>query len=57
MIDISAICARIQRLSIKHDVDALSVVGLLAVHALCEVNFAQLRVWRNVAENMRGAMA
>ncbi len=57
MIDIGSICVLIERLSIRHGVDAMAVVGLLAVHALCEVNFSELRVWRTVADKMRVAAA
>lgn len=57
MIDIGSIIVLIERLSARHGVDAMAVVGLLAVHSLCEVNFPELRVWRNVAEKMRVAIA
>ncbi len=57
MIDIGSIIVLIERLSARHGVDAMAVVGLLAVHSLCEVNFSELRVWRNVADKMRAAMA
>ena len=56
MIDIGSIIVLIERLSARHGVDAMAVVGLLAVHALCEVNFPELRVWRTVAEKMRAAV-
>jgi hypothetical protein len=55
MVDIKAVSARIRRLSAKHQVEPLAVVALLAVHALVDVDFAQLRVWRHVAESMRAA--
>ena len=57
MIDIGSIIVLIERLSARHGVDVMAVVGLLAVHSLCDVNFSELRVWRNVAEKMRAAMA
>ena len=56
MIDLGSIIVLIERLSARHGVDAMAVVGLLAVHALCDVNFTELRVWRNVAEKMRAAV-
>jgi len=57
VIDVGSICVLIERLSERHGVDAMAVVGLLAVHALCEVNFQELRVWRTVAASMRRATA
>lgn len=45
--------AYIAELSAKHDVDPLAVVGLLAVHALVDVDFPKLRLWKEVAEVMR----
>jgi hypothetical protein len=56
-VDLHSICAHVTRLSAKHEVDALAVVGLLAVHALVDVNFAQLRVWKNVAGELRQGYA
>jgi len=55
MIDIDMICATVTRLSAKHDVDPVAVVGLLAVHALVAVDFARLRLRRNVVEKLRAA--
>lgn len=57
MIDAVGVCAHILRLSTRHGVEPLAVVGLLAVHALVEANFAQLRVWRNVAAEMHQILA
>lgn len=53
MIDVAGVSAHINRLSARHGVEPLAVVGLLAVHALVDVNFAQLRVWTNIASHMR----
>jgi hypothetical protein len=55
MIDVVGVCAHIIRLSTRHGVEPLAVVGLLAVHALVAVNFRQLRVWQNVADHMHKA--
>ncbi|MCA0201292.1 MAG: hypothetical protein LCH56_10685 [Proteobacteria bacterium] len=52
MIDAVGVCAHILRLSTRHGVEPLAVVGLLAVHSLVETNFAQLRVWQKVAAEM-----
>lgn len=52
MIDVIGVCAHIIRLSARHEVEPLAVVGLLAVHALVDVNFKQLRVWKDVASHM-----
>lgn len=41
--------ARIVKLSARHDVDPFGVVGLLALHALSEVDFAKLRFWKTVS--------
>ncbi|MCC6914142.1 MAG: hypothetical protein IT566_10605 [Rhodospirillaceae bacterium] len=57
MIDAAGACAHIVRLSTRHGVEPLAVVGLLAVHALVEANFDQLRVWRNIAAEMRETLA
>ncbi len=57
MVDLVGICAHIIRLSSRHDVEPMAVVGLLAVHALVDINFAELRVWNNVADEMRGLLA
>ena len=57
MNDIDIISATVTRLSARHDVDPIAVVGLLAVHALVAVDFARLRLWRNVAEHMSAAPA
>ena len=57
MIDFAGICAHIIRLSKRHGVEPLAVVGLLAVHALVDVNFAELRVWKSVAGEMHGMLA
>jgi len=53
MVDIGGVCAHIIRLSFRHEVEPLAVVGLLAVHSLVAVDFAQLRVWKSVAARMR----
>jgi hypothetical protein len=55
MIDIDVICATVMRLSARHEVDPIAVVGLLAVHALVAVDFTRLRLWRTVAEHMSAA--
>lgn len=41
----------------RHDVEPLAVVGLLAVWALVDADFAQLRIWRNVAAAMHQSQA
>lgn len=57
MVDVVGVCAHIIRLSSRHNVEPLAVVGLLAVHALVDTNFAELRIWTNVADVMRDALA
>jgi hypothetical protein len=47
--------AHIIRLSARHGVEPLGVVGLLAVFALVEVDFARLRFWKDVAGEMVAA--
>ncbi|MHB1207502.1 MAG: hypothetical protein ACYCZX_18195 [Rhodospirillaceae bacterium] len=44
--------AHIIRLSARHGVEPLGVVGLLAVYALVEVDFTRLRFWKDVASAM-----
>lgn len=39
---------KIVKLSVRHGVDPLAVTGLLALHALAEVDFAKLSLWRRV---------
>lgn len=58
MVDIAGVCSHITRLSMRHGVEPLAVVGLLAVHALCDNNFNQLRFWSSIAAQMhQGAPA
>jgi hypothetical protein len=52
MANVQTISAHISRLSAKQGVDPIAVVGLLAIHALADVDFAKLRFWRNVSESM-----
>lgn len=52
MADVASVCSHITRLSERHGVEPLAVVGLLAVHALCDNNFSQLRFWSNIAAQM-----
>lgn len=47
------VCKRILKASAKHDVDPLAVVGLLALHALIETDFALLHVWTVVVSELR----
>lgn len=56
MIDVVGVCDHIIRLSTRHGVEPLAVVGLLAVHALIDTNFKQLRIWANVAAELRAAL-
>ena len=49
------VSAHIIRLSQRHDVEPLGVVGLLALHALVEVDFTRLRYWKEVAGEMAAA--
>lgn len=51
-IDTASVCAHIVRLSARHSVEPLAVVGLLAVHALVDVDFPRLRVWSDVASRL-----
>ena len=37
--------AHIVRLSAKHEVDPYVVVALLAIHALCDLDFQKLSFW------------
>lgn len=53
----ATISAYINRLSAAHRVEPLAVVGLLAVHALVELDFPKLGVWKDVAAAMHGAVA
>ncbi len=55
MVDVVGVCAHIIRLSTRHEVEPLAVVGLLAVHALVDTDFRQLRIWMNVAAEMHHA--
>lgn len=57
MVDITGVCSHIIRLSTRHGVEPLAVVGLLAVHALCDNNFAELRLWSNIAAQMHQGLA
>lgn len=57
MADAGGVCAHILRLSTRHGAEPLAVVGLLAVQALVEANFAQLRIWRDVAAEMSQRLA
>ena len=43
------------RLSTRHGVEPLGVVGLLAISALVEVDFAKLAFWKDVAGVMAAA--
>jgi hypothetical protein len=43
------------RLSARHGVEPLGVVGLLAIVALVEVDFPKLRFWKDVAGMMAAA--
>lgn len=52
MADAVRIREHITRLSAKKGYDPLAVVGLLAIHALADVDFARLRFWRTVSETM-----
>ena len=42
----------IVRLNAKHGVDPFDIVGLLAIHALVEVDFPKLRLWKDVSGAM-----
>lgn len=55
MLDTATICEHIIRLSASHSVEPLAVVGLLAVHALVDMDFAKLKVWKTVASRMSNA--
>jgi hypothetical protein len=55
MATIIQISAHIARLSAKQGVDPIAVVGLLAINALADVDFAKLRFWRHVSENLAQA--
>ena len=57
MIDTAGVGAHILRLSTRHGVEPLAVVGLLAVQALLEANFTQLRLWQDIAAEMHRALA
>ncbi len=48
--------AHIVRLSAKQDVDPFAVVGLLAIHALCDVDFPKLRFWTRVSDALRATV-
>ena len=47
------VCTRILNASVRHDVDPLAVVGLLALHALVDTDFRLLRVWIVVVNQLR----
>lgn len=52
MANVIQISAHNSRLSAKQGVDPIAVVGLLAIHALADVDFPKLRFWRHVSENL-----
>ena len=52
MTNVARASAHISRLSAKQGVDPIAVVGLLAIHALCDVDFAKLRFWKHVSQNL-----
>lgn len=45
------------KLSNRHGVEPLGVVGLLAITALAEVDFVKLRFWKQVAGEIVAAVA
>ena len=47
------VCERILRLSKINGVEPLPVVGLLALHALADMDFTLLRVWVRTADAIR----
>lgn len=49
--------SHIIRLSTRHGVEPLGVVGLLAITALVEVDFVKLRFWKQVAGEIVAAAA
>jgi hypothetical protein len=53
----ASVSQHIVRLSSRHDVEPLAVVGLLAVHALVEVDFSKLQVWKAVAAHLHQTIA
>jgi len=59
MSKVSIAGSHIVQLSARHDVDPFGVLGLLALHALCESDFKKLRFWKDVSGSLaqKGAFA
>jgi hypothetical protein len=47
----------IVRLSAKHEIDPFAVVGILAIHALADVDFKGVRFWNQVCDGIRAQQA